>query len=66
VRELRKHLIWYARGRRGGLALRKLAPLVETAADVRAALDRLFPEDGRVPQEVADEPEPVPFTADEG
>jgi tRNA-dihydrouridine synthase B len=65
VRELRKHLAWYARGRRGGLALRRMAPSLHTAADVLAALDRLFPEDGSVPDEVAREPAPRPITADD-
>ena len=66
VRELRKHLLWYTRGRRGGVAFRKLAPALHTIADIRAALDRLFPEDGSVPAEVRDEPEPAgPLTADD-
>ncbi len=66
VRELRKHLLWYTRGRRGGLGFRKLAPQLHTVADIRAALDRFFPEDGSVPSEVRDEPEPAgPLTADD-
>jgi nifR3 family TIM-barrel protein len=66
VRELRKHLLWYTRGRRGGLAFRKLAPSLHTAADIRAALDRFFPEDGSVPAEVRDEPvPPQALTADD-
>jgi tRNA-dihydrouridine synthase B len=64
VRELRKHLLWYTRGRRGGLAFRKLAPSLHTVDDIRKALDRLFPEDGTVPAEVAAEPEPGAVTAD--
>jgi tRNA-dihydrouridine synthase len=64
VRELRKHLLWYTRGRRGGLAFRKLAPTLHTVDDIRKALDRLFPEDGTVPAEVAAEPEPGAVTAD--
>lgn len=56
VRELRKHLLWYTRGRRGGVAFRKLAPSLHTAQDIRDALDRIFPEDGSVPSEVKDEP----------
>jgi nifR3 family TIM-barrel protein len=64
VRELRKHLLWYTRGRRGGLAFRKLAPSLHTVDDIRKALDRLFPEDGTVPAEVAAEPEPGSVTAD--
>jgi tRNA-dihydrouridine synthase B len=65
VRELRKHLLWYTRGRRGGIAFRRLAPTLVTAQDIRAALDRLFPEDGSVPAEVAQEPEPRALTADD-
>jgi nifR3 family TIM-barrel protein len=65
VRELRKHLLWYTRGRRGGVTFRKLAATLHTAADVQAALDRVFPEDGSVPAEVRDEPEPSPITADD-
>ncbi len=66
VRELRKHLLWYTRGRRGGLGFRKLAPQLHTVADIRAALDRFFPEDGSVPAEVRQEPEPAgPLTADD-
>ncbi|MBS2024746.1 MAG: tRNA-dihydrouridine synthase, partial [Deltaproteobacteria bacterium] len=56
VRELRKHLLWYTRGRRGGVAFRKLAPTLCTAKDIREALDRIFPADGSVPAEVRDEP----------
>ncbi len=55
IRELRKHLLWYTRGRRGGLAFRRIAPELRTADDVRRALDRFFPEDGSVPAEVRDE-----------
>jgi nifR3 family TIM-barrel protein len=65
VRELRKHLLWYTRGRRGGLAFRKLAPALHTMADIRDALDRLFPADGSVPAEVAAEPAPVPASAND-
>ena len=65
VRELRKHLLWYTRGRRGGLAFRKLAPTLHTVLDIRAALDRIFPEDGSVPAEVAAEPAPRAMTADD-
>ena len=56
VRELRKHLLWYTRGRRGGLAFRRIAPELHTADDVKRALDRFFPEDGSIPAEVRDEP----------
>ncbi|HEX9602455.1 MAG TPA: tRNA dihydrouridine synthase DusB [Myxococcales bacterium] len=65
VRELRKHLLWYTRGRRGGLAFRRLAPDLHTAADVRRALDRFFPEDGSIPAEVRGEPIQGPLTADD-
>jgi nifR3 family TIM-barrel protein len=56
IRELRKHLLWYTRGRRGGLAFRRIAPEIHTVSDVRRALDRFFPEDGSIPAEVRDEP----------
>jgi tRNA-dihydrouridine synthase B len=56
IRELRKHLLWYTRGRKGGLAFRRIAPELHTASDVERALDRFFPEDGSVPDEVRDEP----------
>jgi tRNA-dihydrouridine synthase B len=56
IRELRKHLLWYTRGRRGGLSFRRLAPELHTEDDVRRALDRFFPEDGSVPAEIRDEP----------
>ena len=65
VRELRKHLLWYTRGRRGGVTFRKLAPTLCTVADVQAALDRIFPADGSVPHEVRDEPAPVAMSADD-
>jgi tRNA-dihydrouridine synthase B len=56
IRELRKHLLWYTRGRRGGLAFRRLASELHTEDDVRRALDRFFPEDGSIPAEIRDEP----------
>jgi nifR3 family TIM-barrel protein len=65
IRELRKHLLWYTRGRRGGLAFRRIAPELNTEDDVRRALDRFFPEDGSVPAEVRDEPVPRPAGADD-
>jgi nifR3 family TIM-barrel protein len=66
VREMRKHLLWYTRGRRGGLAFRRVAPELHTFADVEKALDRFFPEDGSVPAEVRDEPQGSrELTADE-
>jgi nifR3 family TIM-barrel protein len=67
VRELRKHLLWYTRGRRGGIAFRRIAPELNTAADVRRALDRFFPEDGSVPAEVREEPVgPRELSAEDG
>src|SRR5436305_3557102 len=65
VRELRKHLLWYTRGRRGGLAFRRIAPDLHTARDIRAALDRFFPADGSVPAEVQGEPLQGPLTAED-
>ncbi len=46
VRELRKHLLWYTRGRRGGVHFRRDAGRLRTAADVRALLDLHFPPGG--------------------
>ncbi len=43
VRELRKHLLWYTRGLRGGVHFRRDATTASTAADVEALLDRHFP-----------------------
>jgi nifR3 family TIM-barrel protein len=43
VRELRKHLLWYTRGRRGGVLFRRDASELRTAADVAALLERHFP-----------------------
>jgi len=43
VRELRKHLLWYSRGLRGGGAFRREAGAAETAADVAALVDGHFP-----------------------
>ena len=66
IRELRKHLLWYTRGRRGGLAFRRMAPELHTEDDVKRALDRFFPEDGSVPMEVRSEPESArEITADD-
>ena len=65
VRELRKHLLWYTRGRRGGVTFRKLAPTLHTVADVRAALDRVFPADGSQSAEVRAEPEPAAPSIDD-
>lgn len=46
VRELRRHLHWYSRGRRGGVHFRREAGSCETIADVRRLVDRHFPEGG--------------------
>ena len=46
IRELRKHLLWYTRGRRGGVYFRRDADRLQTAADVARLLDRHFPPDG--------------------
>ena len=43
IRELRKHLLWYTRGRRGGAAFRGEADRLVTAADVEALLLAHFP-----------------------
>ena len=45
VKELRKHLLWYTRGRRGGVAFRREAVRLVTAADVSALIDLHFPPD---------------------
>jgi len=46
MRELRRHLLWYTRGRRGGVRFRREADLMRTAADVRRLLDCHFPPRG--------------------
>jgi tRNA-dihydrouridine synthase B len=46
VKELRKHLLWYTRGRRGGVHFRRDADRLQTAADVAALLDLHFPPGG--------------------
>jgi tRNA-dihydrouridine synthase len=43
VRELRKHLLWYTRGRRGGVHFRRDADRLHTAADVARVLEEHFP-----------------------
>ena len=43
VRELRKHLLWYTRGRRGGVSFRRDAGRVTTAAEVAEVIDLHFP-----------------------
>jgi nifR3 family TIM-barrel protein len=46
VRELRRHLLWYTRGRRGGAHFRRQASGLETAADVARLVDLHFPPGG--------------------
>jgi nifR3 family TIM-barrel protein len=53
VRELRKHLLQYTRGRRGGAHFRRDADRMETAADVARLIDHHFP-----PGEGGFEPDP--------
>jgi tRNA-dihydrouridine synthase len=43
VRELRKHLLWYTRGLKGGVHFRRDATSASTARGVRELLDRHFP-----------------------
>jgi nifR3 family TIM-barrel protein len=43
VRELRKHLLWYTRGRRGGVLFRRDADRLHTAADVARVVEEHFP-----------------------
>src|SRR5512138_2747625 len=43
VKELRKHLLWYTRGRRGGVHFRRDADRILTAADVAALVAEHFP-----------------------
>lgn len=43
IRELRRHLLWYTRGRRGGVRFRRDADKLRTAADVTALLEQHFP-----------------------
>ncbi len=43
IRELRRHLLWYTRGRRGGVYFRRDADKLHTAADVIALLELHFP-----------------------
>jgi nifR3 family TIM-barrel protein len=43
VRELRKHLLWYTRGRRGGALFRRDADRLQTADDVARVLEEHFP-----------------------
>jgi tRNA-dihydrouridine synthase B len=46
IRELRKHLLWYTRGRRGGVHFRREAVELHTAADVARLVERHFPPGG--------------------
>jgi tRNA-dihydrouridine synthase len=46
VRELRRHLLWYTRGRRGGVHFRRDADRLHTAADVAALVHHHFPPGG--------------------
>jgi len=47
IRELRRHLLWYTRGRRGGVHFRRDADKLRTAADVEALLRLHFPPGGQ-------------------
>ncbi len=46
IRELRKHLLWYTRGRRGGVHFRRDAGQLQTGADVVRLLELHFPAGG--------------------
>jgi nifR3 family TIM-barrel protein len=46
IRELRKHLLWYTRGRRGGVVFRRDAGHVSTASEVEALIEKHFPREG--------------------
>ncbi|WP_242346366.1 tRNA dihydrouridine synthase DusB [Anaeromyxobacter terrae] len=46
IRELRKHLLWYTRGRRGGVHFRRDADRLKTAADVAQVIEEHFPAGG--------------------
>jgi tRNA-dihydrouridine synthase B len=46
IRELRRHLLWYTRGRRGGIHFRRDADQLQTADDVRRLIDLHFPDGG--------------------
>jgi len=46
IRELRKHLLWYTRGKRGGVSFRRDAARLQTADDVARLLDLHFPPGG--------------------
>jgi len=46
IRELRKHLLWYTRGRRGGVYFRRDAGRLVTGGDVARLVDEHFPAGG--------------------
>ena len=46
IKELRKHLLWYTRGHRGGVYFRRDADRLQTAADVAWLVDEHFPPGG--------------------
>ena len=46
IKELRKHLLWYTRGRKGGVHFRRAADRLQTAADVARLVDEHFPQGG--------------------
>jgi tRNA-dihydrouridine synthase B len=46
IRELRKHLLWYTRGKRGGVFFRRDAARLQTGDDVARLLDEHFPAGG--------------------
>jgi len=46
VRELRKHLLWYTRGLRGGAQFRREASSVDSVSGVEALVERHFPAAG--------------------
>jgi tRNA-dihydrouridine synthase len=54
VRELRRHLLWYTRGRRGGARFRSAADRLTTVDEIRRQLDEHFPPGGE-----AFEPDPA-------
>ena len=61
IRELRKHLLWYTRGRRGGVLFRREADRLVTAADVERVLLEHFP-----PGSAAFEQDPAAARAEVG
>ncbi len=46
IKELRKHLLWYTRGRKGGVHFRRDADRLQTAGDVARLVDEHFPPGG--------------------